>query len=59
MSGNAWEYVNDLAPGITSADPWGGAWTNGSGSGCAPSGAFDGYIFDPDPSGFRCCADAL
>ena len=57
MSGNAWEYVNDLTPTNTSADPWGGAWNGHSGASCRPSGAFNGYVFDPEPSGFRCCAD--
>ena len=58
MSGNAWEYVNDLTPTNTSADPWGGAWSSRRGATCTPSGAYNGYVFNPEPSGFRCCADA-
>ena len=57
LSGNAWEYVDDLTPTTGSADPWGGAWNSRRGASCTPLGAFDGYVFDPDPSGFRCCAD--
>ena len=57
LSGNAWEYVNDLTPTSGSADPWGGAWNSHAGARCGPTGAFDGYVFDPEPSGFRCCAD--
>jgi formylglycine-generating enzyme required for sulfatase activity len=57
LSGNAWELVNDLTPTNTSADPWGGAWNSRSGASCTPSGAFNGYVFNPEPSGFRCCAD--
>ncbi len=57
LSGNAWEYVNDLTLANGNADPWGGAWSTHANASCGPTGAFNGYVFDPGPSGFRCCAD--
>jgi sulfatase modifying factor 1 len=58
LSGNAWEYVNDLSAATSTADPWGGSWTSQGSAGCTPSGGFNGYVFNPGGSGFRCCADA-
>lgn len=58
MSGNQQEVVNDM--GGSSDDSiaaHGGSWDNGAESTCDAQGGFNGFIFNFEMTGFRCCAN--
>lgn len=57
MSGNEAELVNDVSVSQDSVGSRGGSYVTGANANCAAVAGANGYIFDFDDNGFRCCAN--
>jgi formylglycine-generating enzyme len=58
LSGNHQEVVNDIGESPDdSIASHGGGWDNGSFTSCGDQQGFNGFIFNFEQTGFRCCAD--
>jgi formylglycine-generating enzyme len=58
MSGNQQEVVNDMGESADdSIASHGGGWDSHAESACGDQDGFNGFIFNFEMTGFRCCAD--